>query len=855
MKSIVYLVLASLYLLLYATLFEWWCDTVVGRALGSITPSAYHDIVMLVIACLGSIIAWKLPNKLSDTGNKWGRIISIGIVYILLVTSFAFNENFVHFYYVPILRYTDVLILIGICFVLSSYMMGAKNPNHKKDELQEKTYHLYYDDVNEVDFLGRTQLVDNLYDRLIKTKRNEDVAISLAITGGWGSGKSWMLEHLYDKLKAKNKLCIVFKPWLYGDADMTRSFYQTLARQLKDKSIDVSEFKKAIADIDNDELIGLGRAFLSLFGVVTKNASREKLVDNIKDKLKDLNRPIYVFVDDCDRLAKKELVQVLGLIRNTGDFPGLTYVMAFDKIVVGKIIDDETGMNYVEKMINLTIELPPVNDEVIADYLNLAAADILNKMKSEENPYNRIQITNYLSTVREAKKYLNLLQNDYKRLHHRFEKHHFNDGDFCLVELLKYKYPDIYYNLQANPNRLLSYENYSWNSPSWFPRNTVFDEDKDLLNLMIAMFHGVKDSNNPYGIIGVANKEYFPLYFDMNLKDDYVDADEFNDAVKNNEIPQKIGTWMDKGYAGIMGLLCVAHGTMNRKDVFLSMIRFIWHQCDRIPGRNTFGELTYGYDGKNVRHGFKSIMDVINKHPQIELLAYQHLTDNLCDYDDEDDVDVMIKKGELSLELMGIMLNELKSIKHTDYPYEEVRYYVEALWHKILEQVNDNKLGTSDVMDILGECTLEDTFERMVLPLVAENPKRWLGATVLQIKDKDEEYYLLKSRWTHAIFGNLTKMQNEMYEIVEAVSNEDKDYVKTYMVLINNMQYTLNHIVNVSVFKKEKYIALSDSILLGSPAAMPMKVAKTKFSQEPFWQGNDIRIHREEARYFFEGEM
>lgn len=853
MKSIIYILLATIYLLLCAPLFDWWCNTWLGGLLGEITPTAFHDVLIMWIAVFGCIAAWWLPKTLSETGVRWGKIIALGLIYILAVESVAFNDRFVHFYFAPWFRYTDIIILIGLLFVAATKIKADKNQN-KNDEPQSVSYHLYYDDMNEVDFLNRADLVENLYDRLTKTKRNKDVAISLAITGGWGSGKSWLLEHLQNKLKEKEEICITFKPWLYGEADMTRSFYQTLARQLNDKDINVLELKKAIADIDNDELVGLGRAFLSLFGIVTKNANRERLVDNIKKKLSELNRPIYVFVDDCDRLAKKELMQVLGMIRNTGDFPGLTYMMAFDKKVVGEIIGYETGMNYVEKMINLTIDLPPVNDEVIADYLNHAATDILGKHKTDNNPFNRIPITRYLPTVREAKKYLNLLQNDCKRLHHRFEKHHFNDSDFCLVELLKYRYPDFYYSLQTSPKKYLLYDNENWNSPAGLPHESALDGDKDLLRLLEAMFRNIKDSSNPYDIIGAANKDYFPLYFDMELDENYVDAEEFNKAVQEENLPQKIGEWIDGGYTGVMGLLCAAHGSMKRKDVFLSLIQFIWHQCDRIPGKNTLGALTYGYDGKNVRHGFKSIMDVIKKYPQIELLTFHHLTDT-NNQSPNDDMDAMIQEGKYLLELMGIWLNELRSVKDTDYPYEEVRYYVETIWKRILEQADGDTVGTLDVIDILGECTLEDTFNSMVLPLVIQNPQRWLGATVLQLKDKDKDYYLLKNRGVQAIFGSLAKMYGEINKIVTYVADENKDYVNAYSSLINNMAYTLKNNTDLRIFEKDRYSALASGTLLGSPAMLPLKAAILRCHKESFWQGREIRIHREESTYYFDEEV
>ena len=218
-------------------------------------------------------------------------------------------------------------------------------------------------------------------------------------------------------------------------------------------------------------------------------------------------------------------------------------------------------------------------------------------------------------------------------------------------------------------------------------------------------------------------------------------------------------------------------------------------------------------------------------------------------------MDAMIQEGKYLLELMGIWLNELRSVKDTDYPYEEVRFYVETIWKKILEQADGDTVGTLDVIDILGECTLEDTFNSMVLPLVIQNPQRWLGATVLQLKDKDKDYYLLKNRGVQAIFGSLAKMYGEINKIVTYVADENKDYVNAYSSLINNMAYTLKNNTDLRIFEKDRYSALASGTLLGSPAMLPLKAAILRCHKESFWQGREIRIHREESTYYFDEEV
>lgn len=641
---------------------------------------------------------------------------------------------------------------------------------------------------------------------------------------------------------------------------MARMFYKTLERQLKSNGLHIEELKKAVTEIDNDEMVGFGRAFLSLFGVITRGGGREHTIECIKSRLNELNRPIYVFIDDCDRLAKKELLQVLSLIRNTGDFPGLTYVLAFDKDVVNDIIENEKGLQYVGKMINLPITLPPITNNVVADYLNQAAREITGSKSEHCQPFSKIEITYYLPTVREAKRYLNLLSTDYKRHQARFDKYILNVEDYCLVELLKYWQPKVYYALQSSKQDMVGFVKGYWNSPAGLPIKDSYIEGSDLLPLIQAMFKPVSDPRDGYGIIGIANREYFPLYFEKEPDGRYIYGEEYNQVLEKEIIPQKIDEWMSAGYMGVMGLLCAGYHAMSRKDVFLAMAKYIWHKCEDIDGAVTIGEITYGY-GKDRKHSFKNIWKVIEETPQIQLLTFQRLTD---EDEKEDGVMSLIEESSYPLELMGIWMNQLNDVKHTDYPYREVTYYIEKLWERLLEKVKTEDGGTLDMIDILAACTLEPTFSKMALPLVKDNPQRWLGATVMILHDSGKEYYMLKSRAIHALFGSLEKMYDEMKIVVNTAKDENKVYVEAYQSLIYGLAAMTVNKKDDNVPDKykepesievDKYPALTASELLGNGPVMPLADALAQIKEADFWKGKDLRIHREDPGYYFGTEL
>lgn len=863
-KTFLYLTLASLFLLIHVPFFDWWCGTGIAMFLSRIQPSEFNDVVTLVFAVLGSIAAMALPKRLSETGNKWVRGLMGAIVFVLLVESLDFNEFFIHFYLLPSFRYSDALILVLLSFCVVSLLTTSNIKPQPKTNKEEDCY-LLYDDIDEIDFLKRGERLIHVCNFLRENRGNVKCATGVAVTGGWGAGKSWVLEHVKKHMEQEGEICIDFKPWVYGETDITREFYLTLERELKSQNIKVEELKAAVLEMDNEKLSGMGRAILSLLGVVAKAQGRSNAIENVKKRLLEHNHQIYVFIDDCDRLAREELLQVLSLIRNTGDFPLVTYIMAFDESVIRRTIKDEDGIQYVAKMFNLTEVLPPVTDDTVAHYLMDSITLMTGVNEGFENPFSRIPITKYLPTVREAKKYLNLFYADYAHLKERIEKYLFYSEDFYLLELLKYKYPDVYYELRANPKKYLRYEKVGWNSPVGLPKEDAYFERGDLLVLMKAMFRKMDAFSYEDGVVGVANRDYFQLYFDEKTTKQYVDGNEFRESVKNGTLYQKVGEWIADGCSGVLGLLCTVYAYVSRHQLFLAMVEYIWHQCENGKAGNTLNKMTYGYDPKDYKHGYKSICDLIAVAPQIQLLTFQHLPELGETITNENNLEILITESDRTLEWMGIWLNALRHTQQKDYPYEEIVHYVDLSWNKLISELPNDAMSTMNVIDIWADCTLEETFERMILPLVKVHPQRWLGATVTSVEHEGEEYYLLKSRAAHAIFGSRARISGILPQIIVGARDEDKDYVVAYVNLVSRLDALLADEAIQSVvdrqemllegLEKRRLSALADGITTGISLSMPLEAAFEQLKRTPFWKGDDLRIRRESSQYYFGTEI
>ncbi len=81
--------------------------------------------------------------------------------------------------------------------------------------------------------------------------------------------------------------------------------------------------------------------------------------------------PLVVTIDDLDRLRPSEIRDVLQLVRLTGSFPQIIYVLAFDRGRVERALDEEhlEGGAYLEKIVALAYDVPQVREETLTRLL------------------------------------------------------------------------------------------------------------------------------------------------------------------------------------------------------------------------------------------------------------------------------------------------------------------------------------------------------------------------------------------------------------------------------------------------------------------------------------------------------
>lgn len=239
-------------------------------------------------------------------------------------------------------------------------------------------------DAKEQDRLGRGAFAESVVKALRKSLGSPGLVLS--VEGPWGSGKTSTLA-LIESIALDQQpkpLIIKFNPWLIGDREnLLRQFFATLEIGIG-KSDRVSEAKHVAKELaayskvfDYVKLIPGAEPWASIIksviqatgeavGSVAKHKEMdiEGKKDALKEALKLLSFPIFVFIDDVDRLFPNEVHEIVRIVKAVGDLPNVAYVLAWDPKYVSEALRSASiprSENYLEKVVQIRMPLPSMS--------------------------------------------------------------------------------------------------------------------------------------------------------------------------------------------------------------------------------------------------------------------------------------------------------------------------------------------------------------------------------------------------------------------------------------------------------------------------------------------------------------
>ncbi|MCK6077535.1 P-loop NTPase fold protein [Paenibacillus silvae] len=374
--------------------------------------------------------------------------------------------------------------------------------------------------------------------------RHEKGGYSVGILGEWGSGKSSVFN-LIQLYLPDETIKINFKPWYFGkdNHDIIQKFLGQLSEDLQKNFMYLPKLEKELinyAKLFSTVQVKTGPFSFSFKELIDKmlpndSSSITQLKGEIENSLAQLDKPIYVFIDDLDRLDPMEVQMVFKLVRLVADFQNITYILALDESIIVQALQGmykrdsghdptEQARRYLEKFIQLPVYLPRVNQQKLGDIAWRMLTELLEELGKPTSPVSKDVFTKYVLrlqyNIRTLKRFINTLELMLSMLEDEVDQ-----KDLILLLLLKVKNPALYDYIYTNSVFFLEYQNNSSTVKKefvqLFPDYSIYEDLlKEILPSSAQLWdpesRGVLNLVKEYQL-KLANPKVFNRYFQYGL--------------------------------------------------------------------------------------------------------------------------------------------------------------------------------------------------------------------------------------------------------------------------------------------------------------------------------------------------
>lgn len=250
------------------------------------------------------------------------------------------------------------------------------------------------------DVLNRAKAASSFSNQILSLDASEGLVVG--ILGPWGSGKTSFINLTRPYLEQKGAIFLAFNPWMFSGAEqLVQRFFVEISSQLQARP-DFADIGGLLDDYGEGlssslttlpavgPWIGLFLALTRIFKRRRRKTGVTARRDQAAKKLTACNKTVVVVIDDVDRLTSPEIREIFKLVRLTASLPNIIYIVAFDRARVELALDEQgvPGRDYLEKILQIAIDLPTLPPNVLCDQISTAINKALAKI-DQPGPFNQ----------------------------------------------------------------------------------------------------------------------------------------------------------------------------------------------------------------------------------------------------------------------------------------------------------------------------------------------------------------------------------------------------------------------------------------------------------------------------------
>jgi len=315
------------------------------------------------------------------------------------------------------------------------------------------------------DIFDRASFAKQIAETIVR--RRDPSSLVIGIYGPWGDGKTSTLAMVKEYMQPHaDVLPMDYNPWFYGDSTeaITRSFFHSIKNKLEKSGWFSKENIGDLMATYGKAIPQVGDAVHSVGEAITTEALVETR-DKVGGILRKHGKKIVIFIDDIDRLDRRDIQTLFKLVRLSGDFDHTTYVLAFDDAIVAEALgeaygtgDPLAGRRFLEKIVQVPLHLPPARPDKLRDLMFAACDRVITENGIKLNEADGPELGHALMeafgaslrTPRRVKLFDNAISFAVPIL-----KGEVRVVDQIQIEALRVFYPTIYDAVRSNPDHVL----------------------------------------------------------------------------------------------------------------------------------------------------------------------------------------------------------------------------------------------------------------------------------------------------------------------------------------------------------------------------------------------------------------